>query len=96
MISNIDGDVYLALFQLVRMFHPARGQATAQLQQPIHSRAQPFAEHISHGIDYYQSEECSGWLYTQSEKIIRDAMKRKYMNMVPQNGPIPSIPMECK
>jgi hypothetical protein len=35
MISNTDGDNHLALFQLVRMVHPALGQATAQLRQPL-------------------------------------------------------------
>jgi hypothetical protein len=56
-------------------------------------------------MDYYQSEECSGRFYSDNEKVIsiisrlhptwRDAMKRKYINMVPQCGTVSTIPSEC-
>jgi hypothetical protein len=105
LVSCIDGDGYLTLFQLVRMVHPAIGQATTQREQPSQLRSQPFAAHISRFIDYFQSEECSGRFYWENEKVISiisrlhstwcDAMKLKYINMVPQCGTISSIPSGC-
>jgi hypothetical protein len=105
MISNTEGDGYLALYQLVRLVHPSLGQATAQPQQPIHKPTQDFAEHIANYRDYFQSEECSGRFYSLNEKIFsiitrlhptwRDAMKRKYITMVPQDGAVTNIPLEC-
>jgi hypothetical protein len=104
-VSCTDGDGYLSLFQLVRMVHPALGQARAQQEQPSQSRSQPFAAHICRFIDYYQSEECSGCFYTDNEKVIsiisrlqptwRDALKRKYLTLVPQCGATPNVPSEC-
>jgi hypothetical protein len=104
-VSCTDGDGYLALFQLVRMVHPALVQATAQQEQPSQSRSQPFAAHICRFIDYYQSEECSGRFYTDNEKVIsiisrlhptwRNALKRKYLTLVPQCGATPKVPSEC-
>jgi hypothetical protein len=98
LVSCTDGDGYLALFQLVRMVHPALGQATAQREHPSQLRSQPFAAHISRFIDYYQSEECSGRFYSDNEKVISiisrlhptwcETMKRKYINIVPQFGTI--------
>jgi hypothetical protein len=105
LVSCTDGDGYLALFQLVRMVHPALGQATAQREQPSQLRSQSFEAHISRFMDYYQSEECSGRFYSENEKVIsiisrlhptwRDTIKRKYSNMVPQCGTVSTIPSEC-
>jgi hypothetical protein len=105
MISNTEGDGYLALYQLVRLVHPSLDQATAQPQQPIHKPTQDFAEHIANYRYYFQSEECSGRFYSLNEKIIsiidrlhptwRDTMKRTYVIMVPQDSAVTNIPLEC-
>jgi hypothetical protein len=64
------------------------------------------AEHIANYLEYFQSELCSGHTYSTNEHVIlilsrlhptwRDALKRKYTTLVPQNGAIPPIPMECQ
>jgi hypothetical protein len=105
LVSCTDGDGYLALFQLMCMAHPALGQATSQREQPSQLRSQYFAAHISRFMEYYQSEECSGRFYSENKTVISimsrlhptwcDAMKRKYINMVPQCGTGSTIPSEC-
>jgi hypothetical protein len=66
-------------------------------------KIQPFSKHISHYIDYFQSEACSVHHYPLNEWVIlvishlhitwRDAIKKK-TQLVPQNGIIPPIPLE--
>jgi hypothetical protein len=104
MVSNSEGNGYLALYQIVRLVHPVLGKISAQPPKPQQKKAQPFAEHIANYLDYFQSELCSGGTYLTNERVIivlsrlhptwRDAMKRKYTTLVPQNGVIPPIPME--
>jgi hypothetical protein len=104
MVSNSEGNGYLALYQIVRLVHPVLGQTTAQPPQPHQKKAQPFAEHIANYLDYFQSELCSGRTYSTNEHVIlilsrlhptwRDALKLKYTMLVPQNGAIPPIPMK--
>jgi hypothetical protein len=105
MITNSGGNGYLALYQIARLAHPLLGQVTAQKEQPQHRKSQSFAEHISYYLDYFQSEACSGRHYILNERVLlipgrlhptwRDVMKKKYMQLVPQNGIIPPIPLEC-
>jgi hypothetical protein len=106
LISNSKGNGYLTLYQIVHMTHPVLGQTTAQPVHPLHTtKTQPFSEHVAHYLDYFQSEECSGCLYSLNERIVliisrlhpdwRTTMKKKYTNIILQNGVIPSIPLEC-
>jgi hypothetical protein len=106
LVTNSQGNRYSALFQIVRLGHPVLGQTTAQPAQPMQKEGQPFAAHIVNYLDHFQSELCSGRVYSPNERILliisrlndtwRDTMKRKYTLLVPQNGPIPLIPMECQ
>jgi hypothetical protein len=106
MVSNSEGNGYLALYQIIRLFHPVVGQTATQPPQPQQKKAQPFAEHIINYLEYFQSELCSSRTYSTNERVIlilsrlhptwRDAIKRKYTTLVPQNGAIPPIPMECQ
>jgi hypothetical protein len=106
LVTNDQGNGYSALFQIVRLVHPVLGQTTAQPAQPMQKKGQPFAAHIANYLDYFQSVLCYGRVYSPNERIIliisrlndtwRDIMKRKYIFLVPQNGPIPLIPMECQ
>jgi hypothetical protein len=89
---------------MFRLVHPVLGQTSAQPPQPQQKKDQPFAEHIANYLDYFQSELCSGRTYSTNERVIlilsrmhptwRDALKRKYTTLIPQNGAIPPIPME--
>jgi hypothetical protein len=54
----------------MRLAHHLLGQVTAQKEQPQHRKIQPFSEHISHYIDYFQLEACSGRHYTLNEWVI--------------------------
>jgi hypothetical protein len=108
MVSNSEGNGYLALYQIVRLVHPVIGQTSAHTPQPQQKKAQPFVEHIVNYLDYFQSELCSGHTYSTNGSVIMilihihihptrcDAMKRKYTTIVPHNGTIPPIPMECQ
>jgi hypothetical protein len=99
LISNSQGNRYLALYQITRLAHPLLGQVTAQNEQPQHCKSQPFSEHISHYIDYFQSEARSGCQYPLKKQVIliisrlhltwRDATKKKYNPLVSQNGITP-------
>jgi hypothetical protein len=105
MITNSGGNGYLALYQIARLAHPFLGQVTAQKEQPQHRKSQSFAEHISYYLDYFQSEACSGQHYPLNEWVLlilgrlhptwRDVMKKKYMQLVDQNGITPPVPLEC-
>jgi hypothetical protein len=105
LISDNQGNRYLVLYQIVRLTHPLLGQVTAQKEQPQPRKSRPFSEHISQYIDYFQSEACSGHHYPLNERVIlilsrlhltwRDVMKKKYTQLVPQNGIIPPVPLEC-
>jgi hypothetical protein len=112
LVSNSQGNMYLALYHIVRLVHPVLGQTTAQPSQPHphphpqQKKAHPFAEHIAKYLDYFQSELCSGRKYSINERVIlilshlhptwRDALKRKYTTLVSQNGAILPILMECQ
>jgi hypothetical protein len=63
LISNSQSNGYLVLFQIVCLAHPLLGQFTAQKEQPQQHNIQPFSELISHYLDYFQSEACSGRYY---------------------------------
>jgi hypothetical protein len=88
MVSNREGNGYLALYHIVRLFHPVLGQTSAQPPQPQQKKAQPFAEHIANYLEYFQLELCSGRTYSTNERVIlvlsrlhptwRDALKQKY------------------
>jgi hypothetical protein len=67
LISNSQSNGYLALFQIVRLTHPILGQVAAQKEQPQQRKRQPFSEHVSHYLDYFQSEACSGSYYPLNE-----------------------------
>jgi hypothetical protein len=87
-ISNIKGNGYLALCQILRMAHPVLGKTTAQ---PPHSKNQPFSKHAENYLDYFQSEACSGQVYSLNERVIliislrrslsRDMVKGKYTHI---------------
>jgi hypothetical protein len=105
MITDSGGNGYLALYQSARLAHPLLGQVTAQKEQPQHRKSQSFAEHISYYLDYFQSEACSSQHCPLNERVLlilgrlhptwRNVMKKKYMQLVPHNGIIPPIPLEC-
>jgi hypothetical protein len=106
LVSNSNRNGYEALYQIVRLVHPVLGQTTAQPAQPMQKKTQSFAEHVVNYIDYFQSELCSGRHYSPNEQLIfivsrlhpvwRDVLKRKYTQLVPQNGTATDIPMECQ
>jgi hypothetical protein len=58
MVSNSEGAGYLALYKSFRLVHPVLGQTTTQPPRPQQKKAQPFAEHITNYLDYFQSELC--------------------------------------
>jgi hypothetical protein len=105
-VSNSNGNGYQALYQIVRIFHPVLGQSTAQPAHSLQKKTKSFDEHVANYIDYFQSELCSGLHYSSSEQIIliisrlhpvwRDVIKRKYTQIMPQNGPVTAIPAECQ
>jgi hypothetical protein len=68
--TNSQGNGYLALYQIVRLVHPILGQTTTQPQQPQQKRHQHFSEHVSHYLDYFQTEACSGRFYSLNERVI--------------------------
>jgi hypothetical protein len=70
LVSNSKGNGYLALCQIVCMLHPILGQTATQPSQPQQSKSQPFAEHVSNYIDYFQSEACLGHTYALHEQVI--------------------------
>jgi hypothetical protein len=94
----------MALHQIMRLAHPLLGQVTTQKEHPQQCKIQPFSEHISHCIDYFQCEACYGHHYPLNEWVIliisrlhliwRDATKKKYIHLVPRNGIIPPVPLE--
>jgi hypothetical protein len=106
LVTNSQGNGYSAMFQIFRLVHPVLGQTTAQPAQLMQKKGQPFAAHIVNYLDYFQSELCSGHVYSPNERILliisrlndtwRDTVKRKYTLLVPRNGPIPLVPMECQ
>jgi hypothetical protein len=67
LITNRQGNGYLALYQIVRLVHPLLGQTTTQPQQ---KRSQPFSEHVSNYLNYIQREACSGRLYSLKERVM--------------------------
>jgi hypothetical protein len=70
LISNSQGNGYLALYQVVRLVHPLFGQTTTQPQQPQQNRHQHFSEHISNYLDYFQTEACSGRHYSLNKRVL--------------------------
>jgi hypothetical protein len=70
MVSNREGNGYLALCQIICLFHLFLGQTTAQPPQPQQKKAQPFVEHIVNYLDYFQSELCSGHKYSTNKRVI--------------------------
>jgi hypothetical protein len=46
-LSNSKGNGYLALYQMVCLFHPLMGQNTTQPSQPQQCKSQPSSEHVS-------------------------------------------------
>jgi hypothetical protein len=104
LISNSQCNGYLALYHIVRLTHHLLDQITPQKEHPQHRKSQPFSEHISHNIDYFQSEACF-WRYSSFNEwfilIIsrlhltwQDATKKKYTQLVPQNGITPPFLLE--
>jgi hypothetical protein len=104
-ISNSQRNGYLALCQIMRLAHPLMGQVTAQKEKLQYRKSKPFSEHLSHYIDYFQSEACSGLHYWLNKRVVlvishlhltwQDNMKKKYNQLVPQNSIIPPVPLEC-
>jgi hypothetical protein len=94
----------MALYQIIHIVHIVLGQTTDQPSQPHQKKAQPFAQHIVNYIDYFQSELYSGRGYSTNERVItswlhpmwRNTLKHKYTTLVPHNGTISPIPMECQ
>jgi hypothetical protein len=105
LIANSQGNGYLALYQIPHLAHPLLGQVTVHKEQPQHHKSQSFSEHISHYINYFQSETCPCRHYPLNERVIliisrlhitwRDVVKKKYIQLVPHNGIIPPVPLEC-
>jgi hypothetical protein len=91
--SNSIGNGYLTLYHIVQMVHPILGQATTQPSQPSQKKTYSFSEHVSNSIDYFQSEACSGHIYSLNEQVVlilsrlhplwRNTIKHKYTQLVP-------------
>jgi hypothetical protein len=105
LISNSQGNGFIALYQIVHLVHPLLRQTTTQPQQLRQKRHQHFSEHVSNYFDYLQTEACSSRHYSLNERVILiisrlhlqwcDAMKRWYTQLVPQHAAHPPVPIYC-
>ena len=103
MVTSQDG--YQCLHQIVRHVHPALGQAPKQQRQPQQRRDQDFISYSVDMLNYFQSESCENRYYPENSQALicienlhptwRQQLRKRYVNIVNQDVPIPIVPSEC-